>query len=101
MTIKKPRFLTRNPTLVTLGIIVFLISSTMYQSSKDYEWYAQNDCLGKNETDLDSEGWSEMDFCMDRNIGDDAVYGFFLFILLIPLVIYLLVSWRKHRYGHY
>ena len=56
---------------------------------------------GKNETDLDSEGWSEMDFCMDRNIGDDAVYGFFLFILLIPLVIYLLVSWRKHRYGHY
>ena len=29
----------------------------MYQLSKDYEWYAKNDCLGKNETDLDSEGW--------------------------------------------
>ena len=101
MAIKKPHFLTRNPTLVTLGIIVFLISSTMYQSSKDYEWYTQNDCLGKNETDLDSEGWSEMDFCFDKNEGDDLAFSFLMFILLIPLVIYLLVSWRKHRYGHY
>jgi hypothetical protein len=101
MTIKIPSFLNRNPTLVTLGIIVFLISSTMYQSSKDYEWYTQNDCLGKNETDLDSEGWSEMDFCFDKNEGDDLAFSFLMFILLIPLVIYLLVSWRKHRYGHY
>ena len=101
MTIKIPRFLTRNPTLVTLGIIIFLISCTMYQSSKNYEWYTQNDCLGKNETDLDSEGWSEMDFCFDKNEGDDLAFSFLMFILLIPLVIYLLVSWRKHRYGYY
>jgi hypothetical protein len=101
MTINKSGFLSRNPTLVKLGIIVFLIFSIIYQSSKGYEWYAQNDCLGKNETDLDSEGWSDMDFCMDKNIGDDAVYSFFLFILLIPLVIYLLVGWRNHRYNHY
>ena len=101
MNIKKPSFLPRNPTLITLGIIVILISSIMYQSSKDYEWYTQNDCLGKNETDLDSDGWSEMDFCIDKNEGDDLAYNFLMFIVLIPLVIYLLVNWRKHRHGHY
>ena len=34
MTMNKPCFLTRNPTLITLGIIIFLISSSIYQSPK-------------------------------------------------------------------
>ena len=79
MTIKKPLFLTRNPAFIILGIIIFLASSIMYQSSKDFEWYVQNDCLGKDEIYFDGEGWSKMDFCMDKNEGDDLVYCFYVY----------------------
>jgi len=70
--------------------------------------YMKNECLGKNETNLDSEGWSEMDFCIHKHEGDDLVFIFLMFaagmlgfIFIIPLSIYLLLSWRMHRYGHY
>ena len=82
----------------------------MFQSSdiKTHHGYMKNECLGKNETDLDSEGWSEMDFCIDKHSGDNLVFIFFMFvagilgiIFIIPLSIYLLLSWRMHRYEHY
>ena len=61
-------------------------------------WYVQNECLGKDEIYVDGEGWSEMDFCIDKNEGDDLAYSLLMFIVLIPLVIYLLLSWGKSRY---
>ena len=70
--------------------------------------YMQNECAGLNETDLDSEGWSAMDFCIEENTSKDLAHALLLFIpgilgivFIIPLAIYLLRSWRMHRYGHY
>ena len=33
--------------------------------------YMYNECAGMNETDLDSEGWSAMDFCIDEKESED------------------------------
>ena len=70
--------------------------------------YMHNECAGLNETDLDSEGWSAMDFCVDKKMSEDLAYALLMFIecmlgvvFIIPLVIYLLLSWRKYRYEHY
>ena len=67
-----------------------------------------NECAGMNETNLDSEGWSAMDFCIDEKESEDLAYALLLFIpgiigivFIIPLAIYLLLSWRKNKYGHY
>ena len=67
-----------------------------------------NECAGMNETNLDSEGWSAMDFCIYEKTSEDLGNALLLFIsgmlgiiFIIPLSIYLLLSWRKHRYGHY
>ena len=67
-----------------------------------------NECAGMNETDLDSEGWSAMDFCIDKEEAEDLAYALLIFItgilgiyFIIPSSIYLLLSWRKFRYGHY
>ena len=70
--------------------------------------YMHNECAGMNETNLDSEGWSAMDFCIDKKESEDLAYALLIFItgilgiyFIIPLSIYLLLSWRMHRYGHY
>ena len=70
--------------------------------------YMNNECAGINETDLDSEGWSAMDFCIEEKTSKDLAYALLIFIagilgiyFIIPLSIYLLLSWRKYRYGHY
>ena len=54
-----------------------------------------------------SEG-TEQDYCIDNfMVGyfDEAVPWMLLFILgiafIIPLCLYLIMTWRKHRYGHY
>ena len=67
-----------------------------------------NECAGMDETNLDSEGWSAMDFCIYEKTSEDLGNALLLFIsgmlgiiFIIPLSIYLLLSWRKHRYGHY
>ena len=67
-----------------------------------------NECAGMNETDLDSEGWSAMDFCIEKKISEDLAYALLMFIsgimgiyFIIPLAIYILLSWRKYKYGHY
>ena len=70
--------------------------------------YMNNECAGMNETNLDSEGWSAMDFCIDKKESEDLAYALLMFVaavlgiyFIIPSSIYLLLSWRKHRYGHY
>ena len=93
----------------TLGILLTLISTMMFQSI-DYTGlsYMHNECAGMNETDLDSEGWSAMDFCIEEKTSEDLVYPVLLFIagtlsivFIITLSIYLLLSWRMSKYGHY
>ena len=92
-----------------LGILLTAMSIVMLTST-DYTGlsYARNECEGLNETNLDSEGWSAMDFCIDKKTSKDSVYPVLLFIVgmlgfifIIPLSIYLLLTWRMHRYGHY
>ena len=70
--------------------------------------YMNNECAGMNETDLDSEGWSAMDFCIDKEEAEDLAYALLMFItgilgiyFIIPSSIYLLLSWRMHRYSHH
>ena len=70
--------------------------------------YMHNECEGLNETDLDSEGWSAMDFCIEEKTSKDLAYALLLFIpgiigivFIIPLAVYLLLNWRKCKYGHY
>ena len=92
-----------------LGIILILISIMMFQSIGFTDLsYMHNECAGVNETDLDSEGWSAMDFCIEEKTSEDLAYALLMFIagilgmyFIIPLSIYLLLSWRKLRYGHY
>jgi len=49
-----------------------------------------------------------MDFCIDKEEAEDLAYALLMFItgilgiyFIIPLSIYLLLSWRMHRYGYY
>ena len=92
-----------------LGIL-FILMFIMKAQSSDYSGlsYMHNECAGLNETDLDSEGWSAMDFCIDKEESEDLAYALLMFItgilgiyFIIPLSIYLLLSWRMHRYGYY
>ena len=92
-----------------LGILLTAMSIVMLTST-DYTGlsYARNECEGLNETNLDSEGWSAMDFCVEKKMSEDLAYPVLIFIasmlgifFIIPLTIYLLLSWRKYKYGHY
>jgi hypothetical protein len=91
-----------------LGILLTAMSIVMLTST-DYTGlsYARNECEGLNETNLDSEGWSAMDFCVEKTSMDGAyavlllIAGMLGIAFIIPLAIYLLLSWRKNKYGHY
>ena len=92
-----------------LGIL-FILMFIMKAQSSNYSGlsYMHNECEGLNETDLDSEGWSAMDFCIDEKESEDLAYALLLFIpgiigivFIIPLAVYLLLNWKKHRYGHH
>ena len=94
---------------LALGIL-FILMFIMKTQSSDYSGlsYIHNECEGLNETDLDSEGWSAMDFCIYEKESEDLAYALLMFItgilgiyFIIPLSIYLLLSWRMHRYGYY
>ena len=92
-----------------LGILLIVISIVMFQFIGFTNlYYMHNECAGVNETNLDSEGWSAMDFCIEEKTSEDLAYALLMFIagilgiyFIIPLSIYLLLSWRMHRYGHY
>ena len=93
-----------------LGILLIAISIMMF-ASFDYNTelsYMHNECAGMNETDLDSEGWSAMDFCIEEKTSKNLAYALLLFIpgiigivFIIPLTIYLMLNWKKYKYGHY
>ena len=92
-----------------LGIL-FILMFIMKAQFSDHSGlsYMRNECAGLNETDLDSEGWSAMDFCIEENTSKDLAYALLLFIpgiigivFIIPLAVYLLLNWKKHRYGHH
>ena len=92
-----------------LGIL-FILMFIMKAQSSDYSGlsYMRNECAGLDETDLDSEGWSVMDFCIEKKTSKDLAHALLMFIpgiigivFIIPLAIYLLLSWRKYKYGHY
>jgi hypothetical protein len=92
-----------------LGIL-FTAISIMVFTSLDHTGlsYTHTECAGANETVLDSEGWSAMDFCVEKKMSEDLAYPVLLFftgmlgiIFIIPLAIYLLLSLRKFKYGHY
>ena len=71
--------------------------------------------------DVSNDTWADdertyQDVCIDKFMGDDEsfmtetfelfwVMGLLLslagIVFIIPLSIYLLLSWRMHRYGHY
>ena len=92
-----------------LGILLIVISIVMFQYIGFTDlYYMHNECGGMNETDLDSEGWSAMDFCIDEKTSEYLAYALLMFIagmlgiyFIIPLGVYLLLSWRKYKYGHY
>ena len=98
-----------NSILFALGVIFTLITIVMFVSLDNTgSSYMKNECTGMNETNLDSEGWSAMDFCIDKEEAEDLAYALLMFItgilgiyFIIPLSIYLLLSWRMHRYGYY
>ena len=83
-----------------LGILLILISIVKFQSIGFTDlYYMHNECAGVNETNLDSEGWSAMDFCIEEKTSEDLAYAVLLFIagtlgivFIIPLSIYLLLS---------
>ena len=85
--------------------ISFILMFIMKAQSSDHSGlsYMRNECEGLNETDLDSEGWSAMDFCIEETTSNDLAYALLLFIpgiigivFIIPLSIYLLLSWREN-----
>ena len=70
--------------------------------------------------DVSNDTWADnertyQDVCVDMFMGDEEIFttiselfwvlGLLLSIVgiafIVPLSIYLLVSWRNHRYGHY
>ena len=98
-----------NSILFALGIIFTTVSIVMFVSLDNSGLsYMHNECAEINETDLDSEGWSAMDFCIYEKESEDLAYALLMFIagilgiyFIIPLAIYLLLSWRKYKFGHY
>ena len=66
-----------NSILFALGIILILISIVMFVSVDNTGLsYMHNECAEMNETDLDSEGWSAMDFCIDEKTSEDLANSF-------------------------
>ena len=68
---------------------------------------AMKQCKDVDNEKLLAEGTAQ-DYCIDNfmmgNFTEGFVWTFFItvgLIFLIPLSIYLIFSWKKHRYGHY
>ena len=98
-----------NSILFALCVTFTLITIVMFVSIDNTGLsYMNNECAGMNETNLDSEGWSAMDFCVDKEEAENLGYALLMFItgilgiyFIIPSSIYLSLSWRRHRYSHY
>ena len=103
---------------VAFSILFFSINLLILWSS-DYERPAFADAVEQCK-DVSNDHWVEdertyQDKCIDEFMGEESfltttselfwVLGLLLSIVgiafIVPLSIYLLLSWRKHRYGHY
>ena len=76
-----------------LGIL-FILMFIMKSQSSDHSGlsYMHNECAGMDETNLDSEGWSAMDFCIYEKTSEDLGNALLLFtsgvlgvVFIIPL----------------
>ena len=107
-----------NATPVIFSILFFSINLLILWSS-DYKHPAFANAV-EHCKDISNDHWVEdertyQDKCVDEFMGEESfltttselfwVLGLLLSIVgiafVVPLSIYLLLSWRMHRYGHY
>ena len=107
-----------NATPVVFSILFFSINLLILWSS-DYEDPAFNDAVIACK-DVSNDKWADyerthQDKCVDEFMGEESfmtttselfwVLGLLISIVgaafIVPLSIYLLLSWRMRRYGHY
>ena len=108
-----------NAVPVAFSILFFSIN-LLFVWGSDYEGPAFADAV-ENCKDVSNEKWADdertyQDVCVDMFMGDEEsfmtttselfwVLGLLISIVgiafIVPLSIYLLLSWRKHRYGYY
>ena len=103
---------------VAFSILFFSINLLILLSG-DYERPAFADAVEYCK-DVSNDKWDDnertyQDVCVDEFMGEESfmtktselfwLLGLLLsivgIIFIVPLSIYLLLSWRKHRYGHY
>ena len=100
--------------------ILFFSINLLFVWGSNYQGPAFADAL-EHCKDVSNNTWADdertlQDVCIDKFMGDDEsfmtetfeifwVMGLLIslagIIFIIPLSIYLLLSWRMHRYGHY
>ena len=104
-----------------------LFSVLFFSINLLYLWYTSRDYVAPSFEDafiackdVSNDNWADyertyQDECIDKFMGEESfltttselfwALGLLLSIVgmvyVIPLSIYLLLSWRKHRYGHY
>ena len=104
-----------------------LFSVLFFSINLLYLWYTSRDYVAPSFEDafiackdVSNDHWADyertyQDKCIDKFMGEESfltttselfwALGLLLSIVgmvyIIPLSIYLLLSWRKHRYGHY
>ena len=108
-----------NAVPVAFSILFFSIN-LLFVWGSDYEGPAFADAV-ENCKDVSNEKWADdertyQDVCVDMFMGDEEsfmtttselfwVLGLLISIVgaafIVPLSIYLLLSWRMRRYGHY
>jgi hypothetical protein len=108
-----------NATPVAFSLLFFSIN-LLFKWGSDYESPAFADAV-EHCKDVSNDTWADnertyQDVCVDMFMGNEKdfmtttselfwVLGLLLSIVgiafIVPLSIYLLLSWRKHRYGHY
>ena len=113
-----------NATPVAFSILFFSINLLFVwdrlKFSSDYQVPAFADAI-EHCKDVSNDTWADderthQDVCIDKFMGDEESFmteTFELFwvlgllislagvVFIVPLSIYLLLSWRMHRYGHY
>ena len=99
--------------------ILFFSINLLFVWGSDYQRPAFADAVEECK-DVSNDTWADdertyQDVCIDMFMGDEEIFttiselfwvlGLLIsmvgIVFIIPLSIYLLLSWRMHRYGHY
>jgi len=99
--------------------ILFFSINLLFVWGSDYQGPAFSDAV-EHCKDVSNNTWADddrtyQDVCVDKFMGEESfmtetfelfwVLGLLISIVgiafIVPLSIYLLLSWRMHRYGHY